>query len=127
MPYVYAAIAVLCGACLIYVVTDWWLGAKAQMDRAARTENEVDAFVQDWLSGSIPNNTEHFQRTKELLMLDWLDAHPDNSRMDFCRFFDRMVDGHCQNFALSSQGKSRPAAQPMPAPDAIWHKEFRAA
>jgi hypothetical protein len=59
-------------------------------------------------------DSPHFKEIKHLLMLDWLDVNPKSTRVDFCRHFDRLVDGHCESFAIVEYLKRRESAVGKP-------------
>jgi len=41
-------------------------------------------------------------------------VNPKSTRVDFCRHFDRLVDGHCESFAIVEYLKRRESAVGKP-------------
>jgi hypothetical protein len=112
MSHLYAAFAGFVVACLVFKINGTRFGNKrSPLDKASKTVSQVDSFIQNWLRGNIPNATEVFREKKELLMLDWLEAHPHKTRMDFCDFFDTRIDRHCDSFARNPDLMPRAAVQ----------------
>jgi hypothetical protein len=72
---------------------DAYLGRHQVMaDKATKSEEQVDDFCHDWVNNEDNHiSKEQFEETKKLLMADWLDAHPNSTRIDFQKFFDHRM------------------------------------
>jgi hypothetical protein len=109
MPYLDAAMAALLAA---------FLGSKVLVSlnrhsKRARVENQLHDFIRQYLqylSRDATNDTQNFKETKQLLMLDWLDVNARYTRIDFCRYFDALIDRYCESIANTEYLKRREMA-----------------
>jgi hypothetical protein len=76
--------------------------------KRARVERQLHEVVRQYLTQDAADS-QHFKEIKHLLMLDWLDVNPQSTRLDFCRHFDCLVDGHCESFAIAEYLRRREA------------------
>ena len=103
MRFLYEGLAVLLLAVVIAKLDVWLI----QSAKRAKTEAQLHEFIRDWSHGTTAGDVERFKETKQLLMLDWLDARPGNTRIDFCHHVDRLIDAHCESFAINEYLKRR--------------------
>ena len=107
MKWVYYGIGFVVLLLLVSKVEDWWLGKKMKVvERQSNTEDAIDSFIYDYLHGKFGDGFEgQFKERKEYLMKDWLDAHPEGTRMQFFDLFDKrwnlMIDSHVNSPDLS--------------------------
>ena len=103
MEYFRDAISLLMAA---YIVAQLFKIANRRRKRAY-VEGQLHASISQYLRQGSASDPELFKETKQLLMLDWLDANPDRTRVDFSHHFDRLVDGHCESFAIAEYLRRR--------------------
>lgn len=103
MRYLVDAGAVIILSMILAAIKDrWTLSAKR-----ARAATQLESFIADWVNGRASLDLGQFEKTKQSLMWDWLEAHPQCTRVDFARYFDQMVDGHCETGAIEEYFKRR--------------------
>jgi hypothetical protein len=103
MPYLNAAMAALLAAFLGSRV----LVSLNRHSKRARVENQLHDFIRQYLNKDAANDTQHFKETKQLLMLDWLDVNAKYTRIDFCDYFDVLIDRYCESIANTEYLKRR--------------------
>jgi hypothetical protein len=106
MQYLHDAVSVLMAVFLASKGLQW-LNRNA---KRARVENQLHVFIRQCLGRESGSGTEHFKETKDMLMSDWLETNPKCTRIDFCRYFDCLIDGHCESFAIVEYLKRRELA-----------------
>jgi hypothetical protein len=73
---------------------DRYLGKlQAVQDKVEKADNQIREYCKNWISKDQLHLTkEQVQRDRELLMLDWLDVNPGETRVDFQKYFDHRLE-----------------------------------
>jgi hypothetical protein len=106
MQYVRDAISLL----MAVFIAAQFLSLTAVRRKRAYVEKQLHASISQYLRKGSASEAELFKETKQLLMLDWLDANPERTRVDFAKHFDKLVDGHCESFAIAEYLRRRQMA-----------------
>jgi hypothetical protein len=97
MVYLHAAIAALLAALLGSNI----LVSLNRHNKRTRVESQLHEFIRQYSFRDATYDTQHFKETKQLLMLDWLDANPKYTSLDFCSYFDTLIDRYCESVAIN--------------------------
>jgi hypothetical protein len=103
MQYLHAAVAFLMA---IFLGTQV-LQSRNRKTKRAHVEDQLHSFIHRWVRKDSIADEQLFKETKQQLMLDWIDANPQFTRVDFCEHFDKLVDGHCESFAIAEYLRRR--------------------
>jgi hypothetical protein len=106
MQYLHDAITLLMALYLGHQL----LVRQKRRTKRAYVEVQLHTFIRQCLRKDSVSEAQLFKETKQLLMLDWVDANPERTRMDFCEHFDKLVDGHCESFAIAQYLERRRTA-----------------
>ena len=96
-PWVYVPVYIvglLALAMLVSSIEDWWLTRKQiPLDKAYKVETQIDDYLHSWVNDDKPGKSkEDFEQAKALMMQDWLDTHPNSTRMDFLNYWDSKLE-----------------------------------
>ena len=86
-------IGILAFVFLLSSIEDWWLTKQQNAtDRATHNEDQIADFIDNYVSDDTTDmSRREFKKSKALLMADYLDTHPHNTRIDFEMYFDEQL------------------------------------
>jgi hypothetical protein len=70
-------------------------------DKRDKVETQLDEIIDNYFeTDEVDNETSNrkLDEAKELLMADWLETHPEDTRIDFTRHFDERFKLSCGSF-----------------------------
>ena len=74
-------------------IDDWHFGKiQAANDRATKVEDQIDEYLDKWVRDATMTMTkEGFEEAKNAMMKDWVDTHPNSTRMDFLNYWEESL------------------------------------